>query len=79
MSDGIRSGVNWMRENRRADDSRQSFYRQSFRRSGNAFEKRVSFGENGDENLFDNFVLPDDHFAKFVLNMCDCLRCVIKH
>ena len=60
----------------RADYSRQRFDRQSLRRSGNAFQQRVSFGENGDENLLDNFVLPDDNFAEFILNMFDGCWCI---
>ena len=54
------------------DDTRQRFNRQRFRRSGHAFDQRMSFRQQSDQNLFDRIVLSDDDFSEFSANVFDC-------
>ena len=53
------------------DDARQRFDGQRFRRAGHAFDQRVAFGQQRDQDLFDRFVLADDYFAAV---RCECVR-----
>jgi hypothetical protein len=54
-----------------ADDPRQGFHRQRFGSSGHAFDQGVTFGQQRDQDLFNRFILADDDFAQFVLNVGD--------
>ncbi len=38
------------------------------------FEQAMAAGENGGEHLFDDFVLPDNHFLQFLLHNVAMLR-----
>jgi hypothetical protein len=42
-----------------------------FRYTGNAFEQDVTADEEGDEELADDFVLPDDGFGDFGADVFD--------
>ena len=57
MSDGIRSGVNWMRLKLTASgDVGQRADHQRLGQAGHAFEQAVAAGEDGDEQLLDDLV-----------------------
>ena len=64
MSDGIRSGVNWMRVNLRSRTLRERVDEQRLREAGHADEEAVAAGEERDEHLLDDVVLPDDELAQ---------------
>ena len=63
MSDGIRSGVNWMRLNSRPSVCAMRAHQQRLRRARQAGDQAVAADEQGDQHLFDHFVLADDHAA----------------
>ena len=69
MSDGIRSGVNWMRlkSSDRHLDSVRIIKRLG--QAGHAFEDAVAPAEQGDEQLLDDLVLADDDAAELLLDV----------
>ena len=54
MSDGIRSGVNWMRENCAPRIVASVLMVKRLGRARNALDQRVALGQHGDEDLFDD-------------------------
>ena len=64
MSDGIRSGVNWMRENRRSSDSRHRVDQQRLRQPGRADDQAVAADKERHQHLLDDLLLPDDDLAQ---------------
>ena len=66
MSDGIRSGVNWMRLNLRCTASRQRLDQQRLRQPRHAAQQHVTAGEERHENFLDDRLLADDRVAELV-------------
>ena len=64
MSDGIRSGVNWMRLN--FSDSSWAMLEiiKRLGQAGHAFEDAVALAEQGDQHLLEHLVLADDDAAE---------------
>jgi hypothetical protein len=62
-----------------AQDSRQGFDGQCLGRSRHAFDQGVTFSEQSHQDLFDRFILADNDFAQFVLNVCDSCGDVFRH
>jgi hypothetical protein len=64
----------------RADDAGDGFDHQGLRRSRHAFDQRVTFGEQRDDDLLDHHLLPDDDAREFALDVVngrgDGGRCV---
>ena len=60
MSDGSRSGVNWMRRNDAADGAGQRLDRERLGQAGHALEEAVASGQQADEHPLDGPVLADD-------------------
>ncbi len=71
MSDGIRSGVNWMRLNFRCTASRERLDQQRLRQPGHAAQQAVAAGEEGGEDFGDHLILANDHAAKLFLEGTD--------
>ena len=64
MSDGIRSGVNWMRLKSRSRMSASVLISSVFARPGHAGDQAMAAGEQRDQHLLDDFVLADDDLAE---------------
>ena len=60
MSLGIRSGVNWIRLNSSESDCASELTIKRLREAGHPFEDAMAAGEDGDQELIDDLVLPDD-------------------
>ena len=60
MSAGIRSGVNWMRENFRFKHSAERAHQQRLAQPGHAFEQTWPPANQGDKHLLDQFFMADD-------------------
>ena len=69
MSDGIRSGVNWMRRKLRPSASRQRAHQQRFRGARHARDQAMAADEERDQNLLDHFFLADDDLANLGENV----------
>src|ERR671920_742958 len=63
MSDGIRSGVNWMRLNFRSS-TREGVDEQRLRQPRHADDEAVAADEQRQEHFRDHVVLPDDQLAQ---------------
>ena len=63
MSVGIRSGVNWMRLNSKAEHVGHGAHQQRLGRAGQAGDQAVAADEQADPHLFNHFVLADDDTA----------------
>ncbi len=61
MSDGIRSGVNWMRRNSRPSVWRERPDQQRLGGARQAGDQAMAADEQRDHHLLDHFVLADDH------------------
>ena len=66
MSAGIRSGVNWMRLKLEVEDAGERLDEQRLGQPGHAGEQAVAAGEERDQHLIDDLVLPDDDLAQLV-------------
>ena len=64
MSDGIRSGVNWMRLNVEVEDVGERLDQQRLGQAGHAGDQAVAAGEQRDQHLLDDLVLADDDLAE---------------
>jgi hypothetical protein len=54
-------------------NARQGFNCQCLGETGNPFDDRVAARDENEEELIDDFALPDDHFRKFTANLrCEC-------
>ena len=62
-SDGIRSGVNWMREKLERERPRHRRDEQRLGEAGHADQQAVAAGEQRDQRLLDDVVVADDHLA----------------
>ena len=71
MSDGIRSGVNWMRLKASDRHLRQRADHQRLGQAGHAFEDAVAPAEQGDQQLLDDLVLADDDAAQLLLDVVE--------
>ena len=60
MSDGIRSGVNWMRENFRSSTRAIVWMSSVLARPGRADDQAVAADEQRHQHLLDDLVLADD-------------------
>ncbi len=63
MSEGIRSGVNWMRLKLRSSTSRQRADEERLAEAGNAFEQHVPADEEARQHAADDVALADDDLA----------------
>ena len=63
MSDGIRSGVNWMRLKSKIQDLGERADQQRLGQPRHADEQAVAAGEQGDQEFLDDSVLADDDLA----------------
>ena len=63
MSDGIRSGVNWMRARGEAEDGAEGLDQLGLGEAGNADEQAVAAGEDGDQRPLDDGLLAVDDLA----------------
>ena len=68
MSEGIRSGVNWMRLKPRSRIRGQRADHQRLRQPRHALQQAVPAGEDGGEHLLDHLVLPDDDLLQLLLH-----------
>ena len=66
MSDGIRSGVNWMRLKVTSRIWAIELTMQRLGQAGHADQQAVAAGEDGGEDLLDDFGLPDDDAAELI-------------
>ena len=66
MSEGIRSGVNWMRLKREVEGLGEAGDEEGLGEAGDADEQGVAAGEDGDEDLLDDLVLADDDLGQFL-------------
>ena len=66
MSDGIRSGVNWMREKRQVDDAGQGVDEQRLGQPGHADDQAVAADEQREQHLRQHLVLADDELAQLL-------------
>ena len=64
MSDGMRSGVNWIRLKSRSRMSASVLISSVFARPGHAGDQAVAAGEERDQHLLDDLVLADDDLAQ---------------
>ena len=60
MSAGMRSGVNWMRENSRCSASAQGLHQQRLAQARHAFQQHVTGREQAGEYAVDQVVMTDD-------------------
>ena len=67
MSDGIRSGVNWMRLNFRSTASASFLISSVLARPGHAAEQAVAAGQEGNQDLADDALLADDDLRELPL------------
>ena len=65
MSEGMRSGVNWMRLNLRLRTRARVEIMRVLARPGTPDEQAVAAGEHGDQEVVDDIGLADDDFADF--------------
>ena len=68
MSEGIRSGVNWIRLNCDVEDPGQRADHQRLGQARHADQQAVAAGEDGGEDLLDHLVLADDDLLQFLLH-----------
>ena len=64
MSDGSRSGVNWMRANDAADDVGERLGGERLGEAGHRLEQAVAAGEQTDEQPLEQAGLADDDLAQ---------------
>ena len=69
MSEGIMSGVNWMRLKERLEDPGDGADEQGLGQAGHAHEQDVSAGKESDQELFNHEILADDRLADLVANL----------
>ena len=67
MSDGIRSGVNWMRLNFEIDGLRELLDEERLGQAGDAAQQAVAAGEKRDQDLADDALLADDGLRQLAL------------
>ncbi len=67
MSDGIRSGVNWMRLNLQIDGLGELLDEQRLGEPGDAAQQAVAAGEKRNQNLADDALLADDGLGQLAL------------
>ena len=63
MSDGIRSGVNWMRLNLQVEHLAERAHQQRLAQAGHAFEQRVAADEQAGQDAVDDVGVADDDLA----------------
>ena len=63
MSEGIRSGVNWMRLKHQAERLGNRADHERLRRAGQAGDQAMAADKQRDQNLVEHFLLSDDHLA----------------
>ena len=68
MSDGIRSGVNWMRLNWMSRMRASVLTIKRLGQPGHADQQAMPAGEDGGEDLLDHVVLADDDLLQFLLH-----------
>ncbi len=61
MSPGIRSGVNWIRENVRSSALGEGRDEQRLAEAGHTLQQHVAAGEEADQHVVDHVVVTDDH------------------
>ena len=71
MSAGIRSGVNWMRENVERERLGQRAHEHRLAEPGHAFEQRVRPGEHAGEHAVDDLAVADDDLADLFAQRAD--------
>ena len=69
MSEGIRSGVNWMRRNDRLEILATVLTSSVLARPGTPTSRTCPRAKRPDQQLFDHVVLPDDHLADFAADL----------
>ena len=78
MSDGIRSGVNWMRLEFKPEHRAERRDQLGLGKAGHADQQRVAAGENRKQRLFDNAFLAEDHLADFPADQGDFAECLFR-
>ena len=63
MSDGIRSGVNWMRRGIEAEHGAHGLDQLGLGEARHADQQRVAAGQHGDQRLLDHLLLAEDDRA----------------
>ena len=71
MSDGIRSGVNWMRLNASDRHLASVLIIKRLGQAGHAFEDAVAPAEQRDQQLLDDLVLADDDAGQLLLDVVE--------
>ncbi len=78
MSEGIRSGVNWIRLKSRSRMSATVLIEQGLRQARHARDEAMAAGEQRDEHLLHHVVLADDHLPQLgedaLASLADPLR-----
>jgi hypothetical protein len=64
MSAGMRSGVNWIRENSSPKARARVRTRRVFPSPGTPFQKDMALAEEADEDLLDHLAVAHDHFPE---------------
>ena len=73
-SDGIRSGVNWIRAGGAAEGRGQRGDEVGFAEAGFAFQQHMATGQQRGEHLVDDGFLTEDHAADLLAHPLDQLR-----
>ena len=68
MSDGIRSGVNWMRLKLSAKRLARGLDHQGFAQAGHAFDQHVAAAKQCGQDLADDLLMAHDYAANFALD-----------
>ena len=68
MSDGIRSGVNWMRLNFEVQHLAQRAHQQRLAQAGHAFEQGVAADEQARQDAVDDVGMADDDLADLAMH-----------
>ncbi len=69
MSDGIRSGVNWMRLKRQVERLGQRADHERLGQARHAHEQGVAAAEDRHQQLVEHLLLADDDLADFLLEL----------
>ena len=79
MSEGIRSGVNWMRVKPSSRRMGQGVHQQRLGQPGHAHQQAVAAGKERVERRLDGVLLADDHLGHFLLEQAHSRRELVEH
>ena len=79
MSDGIRSGVNWMREKFSSSDLGQRLHQQRLGQPGHADQQAMAPRKQRIQRRQDDLLLPDNHLGHLILEQANPGRELVEH